>query len=101
MDKWAESFTLYDLLGYFAVGVLTILGADLAWHWPKLSSIETVKRFNIYAAVIAAIPAYVLGQVLGTMSKYLGTTLEWTWVKHLLKKIEWLVGGRIRKTALA
>lgn len=93
MDKWAESFTLYDLFGYFAVGVLSILGGDLAWEGSKLSLIETVKCFNIYMAVIAAIPPYVLGQLLGTASKVLERTVKSPRMEWLLAKGAWLVGS--------
>jgi hypothetical protein len=73
MGKWAESFTLYDLFGYFAVGALTILGLDVVLHWeqwPDTKLLCELRNLNIYFALMVAIPPYVLGQLVGSASRW-------------------------------
>jgi hypothetical protein len=75
MKNLFENFTLYDLVGYFAVGLISYICLDLAWHWSgafgRLSKIwACVGGMNVYQAGLAGVAAYTFGQLLGSASKF-------------------------------
>lgn len=75
MRELLKHFTLYDLIGYFTVGIVSYLCWDLAIHhalWQeRLCSIfRHLSNLTIYQGAVIAIAAYMLGQVLGSLSQF-------------------------------
>lgn len=90
MGDWGKHFTLYDLIGYFAVGLISCLGFDLVWHAPDLvgrlgKAWETAGKLNVYQAALAGVGAYMVGQVLGSASSFV-------YVRLIDGALGWLIG---------
>jgi hypothetical protein len=80
VKNWLENFTLYDLIGYFAVGLLTYLSFDLVWHWEyraqRISELwGSIGDLKLYQAGLVAIVAYMMGQILGSVSQFFYTKI--------------------------